>query len=162
MTNFLLRIMTGVFLVLGVGFVFLYLSKNAFTALLVAILLEILFLEWPKFAGKNIWLWLFALIYLVLPFYLLILLNYAGQFKLLGLLLVVVPAFDMGAYLVGKTIGKHKLLPDVSPNKSWEGVLGGFVAVLIVLLIVLSCLSSVAYLDCKKLYGSRWVLYCLL
>lgn len=139
MTNFLLRMMTGFVLVAGVGFVFLGLPTTAFTILLLAILLEILVLEWPKLAGKNIWLWLFALIYLVLPVYLLILLNQAAEFKLLGLLLVVVPAFDMGAYLVGKTLGRYKLCPSVSPNKTWEGVGGGFAGVLVVLLITTSC-----------------------
>lgn len=34
---------------------------------------------------------------------------------------------DTGAYLVGMTIGKHKLYERVSPKKSWEGFWGGFV-----------------------------------
>ncbi|MCH5214794.1 MAG: phosphatidate cytidylyltransferase [Muribaculaceae bacterium] len=32
---------------------------------------------------------------------------------------------DTGAYIVGCTIGRHKLSPKISPNKSWEGFLGG-------------------------------------
>ena len=32
---------------------------------------------------------------------------------------------DTGAYLVGLTMGKHKLLKRVSPKKSWEGLIGG-------------------------------------
>lgn len=35
---------------------------------------------------------------------------------------------DMAAYAVGKTIGKHKLAPSISPNKTWEGSVGGLVA----------------------------------
>jgi phosphatidate cytidylyltransferase len=43
------------------------------------------------------------------------------------LLLVIVMAGDTGAYYVGSTIGKRKLYPVVSPNKSIEGSLGGLI-----------------------------------
>ena len=32
---------------------------------------------------------------------------------------------DVGAYIVGCSIGRHKLIPRISPGKSWEGVFGG-------------------------------------
>lgn len=32
---------------------------------------------------------------------------------------------DIGAYLVGCAFGRHKLIPRISPGKSWEGVVGG-------------------------------------
>ena len=34
---------------------------------------------------------------------------------------------DSAAYYVGSAIGKHKLYPRISPNKSWEGAIAGFV-----------------------------------
>ncbi|MBM4142539.1 MAG: hypothetical protein FJ225_02950 [Lentisphaerae bacterium] len=40
-------------------------------------------------------------------------------------LIVVVKSGDVGAYLVGSRIGRHKLLPRISPNKTWEGLAGG-------------------------------------
>ncbi|HAO96620.1 MAG: hypothetical protein CMP26_14535 [Roseibacillus sp.] len=41
------------------------------------------------------------------------------------LLVVVVAKFtDMGAYLVGTLIGRHKAIPHISPAKSWEGYIG--------------------------------------
>ena len=42
-------------------------------------------------------------------------------------LLLVTKASDIGAYLVGSTLGRHKLLPAVSPSKSVEGAIGGLV-----------------------------------
>ncbi|MDQ1258040.1 MAG: phosphatidate cytidylyltransferase [Candidatus Hydrogenedentes bacterium] len=46
-------------------------------------------------------------------------------------LLTIVALTDSGAYLIGSWIGKHKLAPRVSPNKTWEGSVGGFVFALI-------------------------------
>ncbi|MGA0845732.1 MAG: phosphatidate cytidylyltransferase [Luteolibacter sp.] len=41
-------------------------------------------------------------------------------------LLAVTKFTDMGAYLTGSLIGRHKLIPHVSPAKTWEGLLGAF------------------------------------
>jgi phosphatidate cytidylyltransferase len=42
--------------------------------------------------------------------------------------LVVVTKFtDIGAYLTGSTIGRHKMIPRISPKKTWEGTAGGMV-----------------------------------
>jgi len=44
------------------------------------------------------------------------------------MLLVVVTKFtDIGAYLTGSTIGRHKMIPRISPKKTWEGTAGGMV-----------------------------------
>ena len=45
-------------------------------------------------------------------------------------LLVLVWATDIGAYMFGKLWGKHRLIPQVSPGKTWEGSLGGLLLAL--------------------------------
>jgi len=47
-------------------------------------------------------------------------------------MLVLVFAGDVGAYFAGRGLGRHKLAPTVSPNKTWEGFAGGIIAGLIV------------------------------
>ena len=48
--------------------------------------------------------------------------------------LVIVWAADIGAYFSGKAFGKHKLAPSISPGKSWEGAVGGWILVLLMAL----------------------------
>lgn len=46
---------------------------------------------------------------------------------------------DMGAYFVGVTLGKTKLCPEISPNKTVEGALGGIAASVLASLIITLC-----------------------
>ncbi len=48
--------------------------------------------------------------------------------KLLLFFFMVIFASDAGAYFAGKSLGKHKLVPKISPNKTWEGLIGGIIA----------------------------------
>ncbi len=50
---------------------------------------------------------------------------------LLSFFFLVLMGSDIGAYYVGKTFGKHKVAPKISPGKSWEGVAGGVAAALL-------------------------------
>lgn len=48
--------------------------------------------------------------------------------------MVLVWAADIGAYFSGKALGRRKLAPQVSPGKSWEGLVGGLITSLLVTL----------------------------
>lgn len=76
------------------------------------------------------------------------------------LVLLVVWATDIAGYFAGRGIGGPKLWPRVSPNKTWAGAIGGFVASLLVaagfaalglgrivpMLVVAACLSIASQL----------------
>jgi phosphatidate cytidylyltransferase len=63
--------------------------------------------------------------------------NYDLGLILLMATVAVVKAGDIGAYTVGRLIGRRKLAPRLSPGKTWEGALGA---------IAFSCLAGVALL----------------
>jgi phosphatidate cytidylyltransferase len=54
-----------------------------------------------------------------------LLLNVANGAQWVVFTLILVFAADIGAYFGGRNFGRVKLAPQVSPNKTWEGVLGG-------------------------------------
>jgi phosphatidate cytidylyltransferase len=63
----------------------------------------------------------------VLPGFLLALRHEYSAWIVLGALLTT-KACDIGAYFTGRAIGRHKLIPWLSPGKTWEGLVGGALA----------------------------------
>ncbi|MFK8068141.1 MAG: phosphatidate cytidylyltransferase [Gammaproteobacteria bacterium] len=57
-------------------------------------------------------------------------------------LLVLIWTADIGAYFAGRAFGRRKLADKISPGKSWEGVIGGLVAVLIMSFLLLPYLIT--------------------
>ena len=53
-----------------------------------------------------------------------------GNFYVLYFILVT-KCSDLGAYCVGSLIGKHKMIPRISPGKTWEGVAGALLGVVV-------------------------------
>jgi len=49
---------------------------------------------------------------------------------------IVTVADDVASLLVGSAMGRHPLAPSISPNKSWEGLIGGAVAAILVSVVV--------------------------
>ncbi len=85
----------------------------------------------PGGAVSHIGRGLFAVIYVTMPICFLVQLRLL-HLNRLGLLAVVsvifiVKAADSGAYFVGRSVGKHRLAPILSPKKTWEGAIGAVV-----------------------------------
>lgn len=77
-------------------------------------------------------------VYISLPISMLILIDMGSDGNLwIFFLLAVIFANDTGAFYAGRTLGRHKLYREVSPNKTWEGAVGGLVLALIVAWILL-------------------------
>lgn len=55
-------------------------------------------------------------------------------FALTLILILMIWGNDVFAYFGGKTFGKHKMAPDISPKKTWEGFGSGFLGSLLVLI----------------------------
>lgn len=94
---------------------------------------------------KNISYSILGILYLSYP---LLLFNYiltpisgAPQFYypeiLIGMFFIIW-ADDSGAYITGKLFGRKKMIPRISPNKTWEGALGGVLISLLVSIIFFS------------------------
>jgi len=84
-----------------------------------------------------------AFLYVIIPFYIIQLFGMTNHDypnspfdpSLILLMFVLTWTFDTFAYLFGVRFGKTKIMPSVSPKKSWEGFAGGFFFTVIVSLI---------------------------
>ena len=87
----------------------------------------------------NIALFYLGILYVAVPFALInILVFYNGDYSyeiLLGLLFLTW-ANDVGAYFAGILFGRRKLFKRISPNKSWEGSIGGAITAAITALVI--------------------------
>jgi phosphatidate cytidylyltransferase len=91
---------------------------------------------------QNIAFTIFGILYITLPLSVInsILIPYNNQPELykpellIGLM-VIIWANDSGAYIFGRLLGKHKLIERISPNKTWEGAIGGAIFGIIVSIV---------------------------
>jgi phosphatidate cytidylyltransferase len=68
---------------------------------------------------------MFAFVYLGLMFGFLLALRREHPAWVVAGVVLVTKACDIGAYFTGRAIGRHKLIPWLSPGKTWEGLVGG-------------------------------------
>jgi phosphatidate cytidylyltransferase len=100
-------------------------------------------------AGERRPVWYgFGVVYLAVPLIAFQWLRQDGEVgrNLVYWLLIVVWATDIGAYFVGRAIGGPKLLPAISPNKTWAGLLGGMAAATLASVAVVALVGGVGYL----------------
>jgi phosphatidate cytidylyltransferase len=77
-----------------------------------------------------------------------------GAFWLVLFVFLLVWATDIAAYYVGRTFGARPLAPSISPNKTWEGTLGGFgAAVLVGLLLKITVVDLLSWPHVAALVG---------
>lgn len=82
---------------------------------------------------------LIAFLYVIIPFFIIHLFvmtdhNYPEEKfnpSIILLMFILTWTFDTFAYITGVKFGKTKILPSISPKKSWEGFIGGFIFSLI-------------------------------
>ncbi len=95
-------------------------------------------------ALKRMSITLFGILYISWLFSFIIKLKFMPHGSVLcAFLIAVTKGGDMGAYVVGSLIGRHALIPRISPKKSIEGFIGG---------IVISFLIALSF---KPLFGSE-------
>ena len=126
--NLAKRTLTGI--VLGALFwiSFIYLPPWCFSIVIVAILAQIIAFEWTRlFDPKSPLFWLMLPFYPVMPFIMILWMNHSCYRPLLFILFILVSAHDTGSYLIGNLFGKRPIAKMISPGKTWEGFVGGFI-----------------------------------
>ncbi|MCP8969027.1 phosphatidate cytidylyltransferase [Ectobacillus ponti] len=112
----------------------LHWSKVDITFLVVLLLLSYTVLSKNTFTFDDAAFLLLSTLYVALGFY------YLNETRIEGIrnilyALFVIWATDSGAYFIGKAVGKRKLWPEISPNKTVEGSIGGVICAIVVAFI---------------------------
>jgi phosphatidate cytidylyltransferase len=74
----------------------------------------------------------FAMVYLGFMLGFLLALRRSHSAWIVVGVVVVTKSCDTGAYFTGRAVGRHKLIPWLSPGKTWEGLVGGVVVAVLV------------------------------
>jgi len=94
-----------------------------------------------------------GLLYICLPLSLLLMIDKHPRGPLWIFFLLAVTFFnDTGAFYVGRSLGRHKLYPSISPGKTWEGAIGG---------ILSSILAAYVFSRFFTIYDFNWFIIVL-
>lgn len=100
--------------------------------IITATVLVTLVFKHEKFRIEDAGFTLLTIIYVVFTFsFLPLIRNMENGFYLLWIVFIGAWGTDTFAYFTGVTLGKHKMLPKVSPKKSYEGFFGGIIGCII-------------------------------
>lgn len=129
--NVQLRTITAIILAFGFLALFFYFPPIILSISLL-IIMCIMIIELKNMMGYSKNFFTLLSFYPITPCLMLIYFNQTPEYKiLLFYLFVIVFCFDTASYLVGTTCSKFwmttKIIPTISPGKSWEGALGGYV-----------------------------------
>src|SRR5690625_65233 len=113
------------------SFINFTMTKLEIIVLFAVILLIVTVITKNKFTFDHGAFLLFATLYIGFAFYFLIELRNEGLNYLLFVLFIIW-ATDSGAYFTGRFLGKRKLWPEISPNKTIGGAVGGVICAFIV------------------------------
>jgi len=98
-------------------------------AIFVAAIATLMFYEWTRLTrGWGAAWYLGGFFYALLPALALLWVRERSGLDLLVWAFIVTWATDIGAYFAGRSFGKRKLAPTISPNKTVEGLYGGIAA----------------------------------
>ena len=124
---------------IGYYLLLLFDGNSHVTEYLIAYFLLLMFayvICFPKSRSEQVTMVFFSLIYVAL------LLSYVWQLReadggvyLVWMIFVGSWGSDTCAYLVGRKFGKHKIVPKLSPKKSWEGCIGGVLGTVFISII---------------------------
>lgn len=107
------------------------LSRIDMLGIIIALLLVITVTSKNKTDFDDIGVTALSIIYIGTGFHYLAAVRNAKGLAFLMFALLIVWLTDSGAYMFGRAFGKHKLWPAISPNKTWEGSIGGVIVALI-------------------------------
>ena len=129
MSELFVRTLTGLVLI-AVALLAAVHGGNVF-AVLVAAVATAMFYEWTRIVRGWGALWYASgFLYALLPALALLWVRErdANGLDLLLWVFIVTWATDIGAYFAGRNLGRRKLAPSISPNKTVEGLYGGMIA----------------------------------
>ena len=119
-----------------VVFLSLYFGKITFYSLSIFVTVISSFELFNITEGKKL-CYVLAFFIIVMPYSSLLYIYNLPNGKIILLWLIsVICVTDTAAYFVGKNIGGKKIIPIISPNKTWSGLLGGIIASTVISVIV--------------------------